>query len=48
MVIFDEVHLASDTAKVLSKIFDMAVEDSNRALLGLTATIDEKHPTQQN
>jgi superfamily II DNA or RNA helicase len=44
MVIFDEVHLASDTAKVLSKIFDMAVEDSNRALLGLTATIDEKHP----
>jgi superfamily II DNA or RNA helicase len=44
MVIFDEVHLASDTAKVLSKIFDIAVEDPNRALLGLTATIDEKHP----
>jgi superfamily II DNA or RNA helicase len=38
MVIFDEVHLASDTAKVLSKIFDIAVEDPNRALLGLTAT----------
>ena len=31
MVIFDEVHLVSDTAKVLSKIFDIAVEDPNRA-----------------
>jgi superfamily II DNA or RNA helicase len=44
MVIFDEVHLVSDTAKVLSRIFDIAVEDQNKALLGLTATIDEKHP----
>jgi superfamily II DNA or RNA helicase len=43
MVIFDEVHLASDTAKVLSKIFDIAIEDPNKALLGLTATINEKH-----
>ncbi|MFY9872412.1 MAG: DEAD/DEAH box helicase family protein [Candidatus Nitrosopolaris sp.] len=43
MVIFDEVHLASDTAKVLSRIFDIAVEDPNKALLGLTATINEKH-----
>jgi hypothetical protein len=34
IVIFDEVHLASDTAKVLSKIFDIAAEDPNRALLG--------------
>jgi superfamily II DNA or RNA helicase len=25
-------------------IFDIAVEDPNKALLGLTATIDEKHP----
>ena len=44
MVIFDEVHLASDTAKVLSRIFDIAVEDPNKALLGLTGTINEKHP----
>ena len=44
MVIFDEVHLASDTAKVLSRIFDIPVEDPNKALLGLTATMNEKHP----
>ena len=43
MVIFDEVHLVSDTAKVLSKVFDLAIEDPNKALLGLTATINEKH-----
>src|SRR5436309_2522867 len=41
MVVFDEVHLVSDTAKVLSKIFDIVVEDSTKALLGLTATINE-------
>ncbi len=44
MVIFDEVHLVSDTAKVLRKIFDIAVEDPHKALLGLTATINEKDP----
>src|SRR5919202_3529013 len=44
MVIFDEVHLVSDTAKVLSKIFDIAVEDHMKALLGLTATINVKDP----
>ena len=38
MIIFDEVHLVSDT----SKVFDIAVEDTNKALLGLTATIDEQ------
>jgi superfamily II DNA or RNA helicase len=43
MLIFDEVHLVSDTAKVLRTIFEIAVEDPNKALLGLTA-IDEKHP----
>ncbi len=43
MLIFDEVHLASDSARVLSKIFDIAVEDPKKALLGLTATINEKH-----
>ena len=40
MIIFDEVHLVSDTSKVLRKVFDIAVEDSSKALLGLTATID--------
>ena len=42
MIIFDEVHLVSDTSKVLRKVFDIAVEDSSKALLGLTATIDGK------
>jgi superfamily II DNA or RNA helicase len=44
MIIFDEVHLISDTAKKLSKIFDVVVEDHNKAVLGLTATIDEADP----
>jgi superfamily II DNA or RNA helicase len=43
MVIFDEMHLISNTAKTFSKIFDVIVEDHNKAILGLTAaTIDEK------
>jgi superfamily II DNA or RNA helicase len=44
MVIFDEVHLVSDTARVLSKIFDIAVEDHTKALLGLTATMNVNDP----
>jgi superfamily II DNA or RNA helicase len=44
MVIFDEVHLVSDTARILSKIFDIVVEDKTKALLGLTATINLKDP----
>jgi superfamily II DNA or RNA helicase len=42
MIIFDEVHLVSDTSKVLRKVFDIAVEDASKALLGLTATINEQ------
>ena len=42
MVIFDEMHLISNTAKTFSKIFDVVVEDHSKAILGLTATIDEK------
>ncbi|MDQ6724330.1 MAG: DEAD/DEAH box helicase family protein [Thermoproteota archaeon] len=41
MVIFDEVHLISESAKSFSKIFDTVVEDPNKAILGLTATLDE-------
>src|SRR5919206_601756 len=44
LVIFDEVHLVSDTARSLSKIFDIAVEDHTKALLGLTATINVNDP----
>ena len=42
MVIFDEVHLIRDTAKIFRKIFDVVVEDHKKAILGLTATLDEK------
>src|SRR3712207_6138041 len=38
MVIFDEMHLISNTAKTFSKIFDVIVEDHNKAILGLTTT----------
>jgi superfamily II DNA or RNA helicase len=44
MVVFDEVHLVSDTARVLSKIFDIVVDDHTKALLGLTATINVNDP----
>ena len=43
MVIFDEVHLISDTTKVFTNIFDVVIEDPKKAILGLTATIDEKN-----
>ena len=42
MVIFDEVHLISDTAKTFSKIFDFVVQDHSKSLLGLTATLNER------
>ena len=41
MVIFDEVHLIRDTAKIFRKIFDVVIEDHTKAILGLTATLDE-------
>jgi superfamily II DNA or RNA helicase len=44
MVIFDEVHLASATARAFGRIFDVVAEDKDKALLGLTATIDEHDP----
>jgi len=42
MVIFDEVHLIRDTAKIFRKIFDVVIEDHKKAIIGLTATLDEK------
>jgi superfamily II DNA or RNA helicase len=41
MIILDEVHLASATARSYSRIFDIISNDNKKALLGLTATIDE-------
>jgi superfamily II DNA or RNA helicase len=46
MVILDEVHLVSATAQSFSRIFDIILEGS-KALLGLTATIDEVDPRNQ-
>jgi superfamily II DNA or RNA helicase len=42
MIIFDEVHLVSDTATTLRKVITAA--DPKKPLLGLTATIDEQDP----
>ena len=49
MIILDEVHLASATARSFSRIFDTIKDDvsGNKALLGLTATIDEYDPRNQ-
>lgn len=44
MVILDEVHLISLTAKRFSTIFSILNKDKNKAILGLTATIDEDDP----
>ena len=42
MIIFDEVHLVSDTATTMRKVLTAA--DPKKPLLGLTATIDEEDP----
>ncbi len=47
MVILDEVHLVSESAIAFDSIFDIIVEDSHKAILGLTATINEKDPKYQ-
>ena len=45
MIIFDEVHLVSDSATTLRKVFNFAIQGkSKKPLLGLTATIDEQDP----
>jgi superfamily II DNA or RNA helicase len=41
MVIFDEIHLVSDSAKVFRNIFNTVLEDQQKSILGLTATLDE-------
>ena len=48
MVIFDEIHLLRDTAKVFRTIFDVVIEDHKKAILGLTATLDEKDLSKYN
>jgi superfamily II DNA or RNA helicase len=48
-IIFDEMHLLTNTALSLGKMFQLLNEEERnschkKALLGLTATIDEEHP----
>jgi superfamily II DNA or RNA helicase len=48
-IIFDEMHLLTDTALSLGKMFQLLNDEERnsshkKALLGLTATIDEEHP----
>lgn len=47
MIVLDEVHLVSETAVAFDGIFDIIVEDPHKAILGLTATIDERDPKYQ-
>ena len=47
MVVLDEVHLVSESAVAFDSIFDIIVEDPGKAILGLTATINEKDPKYQ-
>jgi len=47
MVVLDEVHLVSESAVAFDNIFDIIVEDSRKAILGLTATINENDPKYQ-
>jgi superfamily II DNA or RNA helicase len=41
MIILDEIHLLSETAKEFSKIFDIINENPTKGVLGLTATMNE-------
>ncbi len=44
MIILDEMHMVSKTAKRLSKIFDILHDNYDKLILGLTATIEENDP----
>lgn len=44
MLILDEIHLLTDTAIEFNKIFDILKDYPTKAVLGLTATINENDP----
>lgn len=48
MVIFDEIHLLRDKAKMFKPIFDVVIEDHKKAIIGLTTTLDEKDLSKYN
>ena len=41
MIILDEMHMVSQTAKKFSRIFDVLQGNPDKLILGLTATIEE-------
>ena len=41
LIILDEIHMVSETAKKFSRIFDVLYSQPDKLILGLTATIDE-------
>jgi superfamily II DNA or RNA helicase len=47
MIVLDEVHLVSESAIAFDRIFDVIVEDPCKAILGLTATINENDAKYQ-
>lgn len=48
MVILDEVHLVSNTALSFTRLLKVIGEDSDKGILGLTATINEQDPKYQD
>ncbi len=48
MIILDEVHLVSSTALSFTRLLKVIEEDSNKGILGLTATINEQDPKYQD
>jgi superfamily II DNA or RNA helicase len=48
MIILDEVHFISNTAFSYTKLFKIIKDDSNKMILGLTATINELDPKYQD
>lgn len=44
MIIMDEIHLISETATEYNRILDLIGRDPEKAILGLTATINEQDP----
>lgn len=44
MIIFDEMHLAASHAPMFKRILDIVKRNPQKAVLGLTATIDESDP----
>jgi len=42
MILLDEIHLLIETTAEFDRIFNIILEDPKKAILGLTATLNEK------